>query len=68
MYLLNEKMESILKNVYNKRKIFGLELMAAQYEYLLYQIYCKCSNSRSAKRSNQFRKNETNDCIKSHGQ
>jgi len=39
MYHLNEKMESILKNVYNTSKIHGLELMAAQYEYLLYHIY-----------------------------
>lgn len=39
MYVLNDKMESILNNVYNIGKIHGIELMAAQYEYLLYQIY-----------------------------
>lgn len=39
MYLSNDKMDSILKNVNNISKIHGLRFIAAQFEYLLYQIY-----------------------------
>lgn len=36
---LNMKMQSILENVNNIEKVYGIELMSSQYEYLLHHLF-----------------------------